>query len=250
MAAKEKENQEGQVAKGTPASKEGKAAKEPKAPKPPKDAAAAKDAKGAKESKAAPEAAAAKPPKAPRPLSAPPSRLFERYKKEIAPALAKEFSIGNPMAVPRLRKIVVNMGMGEATQNIKLLDAASAELGQISGQKPVVHRARKSIAQFKVRQGMPIGCSVTLRGQRMYEFLDRLTSIALPRVRDFRGLPSKAFDGRGNYTLGIRDQLIFPEIDYAKVDKARGMNITLVTDAKTDEEARSLLRHLGIPFRT
>ncbi|OFV99243.1 MAG: 50S ribosomal protein L5 [Acidobacteria bacterium RIFCSPLOWO2_02_FULL_60_20] len=176
--------------------------------------------------------------------------MFERYKKEIAPALAKEFSIGNVMAVPRLRKIVVNMGMGEATQNIKLLDAASAELGQITGQKPVMHRSRKSIAQFKVRQGMPIGCSVTLRGQRMYEFLDRLTSIALPRVRDFRGLPSKAFDGRGNYTLGIRDQLIFPEIDYSKVDKARGMNITLVTDAKTDEEGRSLLRHLGIPFRT
>ncbi|HWP85384.1 MAG TPA: 50S ribosomal protein L5 [Terriglobia bacterium] len=182
-------------------------------------------------------------------MSGPPSRLFERYRKEIAPALAKEFSITNPLAVPRLRKIVVNMGIGEATQNIKALDAAVAELAQITGQKPVTHRARKSIAQFKVRRGMPIGCSVTLRGQRMYEFLDRLTSIALPRVRDFRGLPSKAFDGRGNYTLGIRDQLIFPEIDYAKVDKARGMNITLVTDAKTDEEARSLLRQLGIPFR-
>ena len=246
MAAKETGNKE------TPGSKEPTAAKEPKAAKAPKEAAAPKQAKGGKEPKAAPDAAAAaaaKPPKAARPSSGPPSRLFERYKKEIAPALAKEFSIGNVMAVPRLRKIVVNMGMGEATQNIKLLDAASAELGQITGQKPVMHRSRKSIAQFKVRQGMPIGCSVTLRGQRMYEFLDRLTSIALPRVRDFRGLPSKAFDGRGNYTLGIRDQLIFPEIDYSKVDKARGMNITLVTDAKTDEEARSLLRHLGIPFR-
>jgi len=246
MAAKEKGNKE------TPGAKEPTAAKEPKAAKGPKEAAAPKQAKGGKEPKAAPDAAAAaaaKPPKAARPSSGPPSRLFERYKKEIAPALAKEFSIGNVMAVPRLRKIVVNMGMGEATQNIKLLDAASAELGQITGQKPVMHRSRKSIAQFKVRQGMPIGCSVTLRGQRMYEFLDRLTSIALPRVRDFRGLPSKAFDGRGNYTLGIRDQLIFPEIDYSKVDKARGMNITLVTDAKTDEEARSLLRHLGIPFR-
>ena len=153
------------------------------------------------------------------------------------------------MAIPRLRKIVVNIGVGEATQNIKVLDAASQELGWISGQKPIVHRARKSIAQFKLRKGMPIGCSVTLRGERMYEFLDRLVNITLPRVRDFRGLPTKAFDGRGNYTLGIRDQLIFPEIDYTKVDKTRGMNITLATDAKTDEEARSLLRHLGFPFR-
>lgn len=177
------------------------------------------------------------------------SRLLERYRKEIAPALQKEFSYGNAMAVPRLRKIVVNAGVGEATQNIKLLDAAAQELALITGQKPLVHRARKSLAAFKLRRGMPIGCSVTLRGRRMYEFLDRLLSIALPRVRDFRGLSTKAFDGRGNYTLGIRDQLIFPEIDYAKVDKARGMNITLVTDAKTDEEARSLLRHLGVPFR-
>jgi large subunit ribosomal protein L5 len=213
-------------------------------------AAKEKGSKQPKEPKATPAVAEAKEAKAAKKPAAPSiSRLFERYRKEIAPALAKEFSYTNPMAVPRLRKIVINMGMGEATQNIKVLDAASAELGQITGQKPVIHRSRKSIAQFKVRQGMPIGCSVTLRGQRMYEFLDRLTSIALPRVRDFRGLPSKAFDGRGNYTMGIRDQLIFPEIDYAKVDKARGMNITLVTDAKTDEEARSLLRHLGIPFR-
>jgi large subunit ribosomal protein L5 len=177
------------------------------------------------------------------------SRLKEKYTKEIIPALRKEFSYTNPMAVPQLRKIVVNMGIGEATQNIKLLDAAVAEMTQITGQKPVIQRARKSIAQFRLREGNPIGCSVTLRGLRMYEFLDRLTSIALPRVRDFRGLPTKSFDGRGSYTMGIPDQLIFPEIDYVKVDKTRGMNITLVTDAKTDEEGRSLLRQLGIPFR-
>lgn len=176
-------------------------------------------------------------------------RLQERYTKEIAPALAKEFSYKNVMQIPKLRKIVINIGVGEATQNIKLLDTAVGELGQISGQKPVLHRAKKSIAQFKVREGMPIGCSVTLRGRRMYEFLDRLVSISLPRVRDFRGLSSKAFDGRGNYTMGLRDQLIFPEIDYSKIDKTRGMNITLVTDAKTDEEARSLLKHMGMPFR-
>ena len=178
------------------------------------------------------------------------SRLLERYKKDIAPALQREFSYPNPMAIPRLRKIVVNIGMGEATQNIKLLDGATQDLTLISGQKPIVHRARKSIAAFKLRKGQPIGVSVTLRGQRMYEFLDRLLNIALPRVRDFRGLSTKAFDGRGNYTIGIRDQLIFPEIDYAKVDKVRGMNITVVTDAKSDEEALSLLRHMGVPFRT
>jgi len=178
------------------------------------------------------------------------SRLLDRYKKEIAPALQREFSYPNPMAIPRLRKIVVNIGMGEATQNIKLLDGATQDLTLISGQKPIVHRARKSIAAFKLRKGQPIGVSVTLRGRRMYEFLDRLLNIALPRVRDFRGLSTKAFDGRGNYTIGIRDQLIFPEIDYAKVDKVRGMNITVVTDAKSDEEAMSLLRHMGVPFRT
>lgn len=178
------------------------------------------------------------------------SRLHERYRKEIAPALQKEFSYRNPMAIPRLRKVVVNIGVGEATQNIKVLEAATQDLSLITGQKPVVHRARKSIAQFKVRKGQSIGVSVTLRGERMYEFLDRFVNIALPRVRDFRGLPSKAFDGRGNYTIGIRDQLIFPEIDYAKVDKIRGMNITMVTDAKTDEEALALLRHIGVPFRS
>jgi large subunit ribosomal protein L5 len=177
------------------------------------------------------------------------SRLQERYKKEILPALQKEFSYSNPMAIPRLKKVVINIGVGEATQNVKLLEAATQDLSLIAGQKPVVHRARKSIAQFKVRKGQPIGVSVTLRGERMYEFLDRFITIALPRVRDFRGLPSKAFDGRGNYTVGMKDQLIFPEIDYAKVDKMRGMNITVVTDAKTDEEALSLLRHIGVPFR-
>ena len=178
------------------------------------------------------------------------NRLQERYKKEISPALQKEFSYSNPMAIPRLKKIVINIGVGEATQNVKLLEGATQDLSLIAGQRPVVHRARKSIAQFKVRKGQAIGVSVTLRGERMYEFLDRFITIALPRVRDFRGLPSKAFDGRGNYTVGVKDQLIVPEIDYAKVDKLRGMNITVVTDAKTDEEALSLLKHIGVPLRS
>jgi large subunit ribosomal protein L5 len=176
-------------------------------------------------------------------------RLKERYQKEIAPALSKEFEIGNPMAVPRLEKIVLNMGMGEAIANAKILDTASDELRVVTGQKPVVTKAKKSIASFKLRQGMPIGVMVTLRGDRMYEFLDRLVSIALPRVRDFRGVSPKAFDGRGNYTLGIKEQLIFPEIDFNKVDKTRGMNISIVTTARTDEQARSLLKALGMPFR-
>ncbi len=176
-------------------------------------------------------------------------RLKERYKNEIVPALMKEFNYANPMAVPRLRKIVVNMGLGEATQNAKLLDSASQELGQITGQKPVITRARKSIANFKLRKNMPIGAMVTLRGDRMYEFIDRLTNVALPRVRDFRGLSTRSFDGRGSYTLGLRDQLVFPEIDYSKVEKVKGMNISIVTDARTDTEALALLRHLGIPFR-
>lgn len=177
------------------------------------------------------------------------ARMKERYQKEVAPALAKEFNIQNPMAIPRLEKIVINMGMGEAVSNAKLLDTATDELASIAGQKPVVTRAKKSIAAFKLRQGMSIGAMVTLRGDRMYEFLDRFVSIALPRVRDFRGVSPKAFDGRGNYTLGIRDQLIFPEIDFNKVDKARGMNISIVTTARDDEQARSLLRGLGMPFR-
>jgi large subunit ribosomal protein L5 len=178
------------------------------------------------------------------------SRLKERYRAEVAPALAKEFGYGNVMAVPRVRKVVVNMGLGEATGNAKLVDIGADELGRITGQKSVVRRATKSIAQFKLRQGMPVGAMVTLRGDRMYEFLDRLFSIALPRVRDFRGVSPKGFDGRGNYTLGLRDQLVFPEIDYMKVDKARGMNVSVVTSAKTDEEARKLLQLMGMPFRT
>ena len=179
----------------------------------------------------------------------PMSRLHDRYQREVLPSLRKEFGYPNPLAVPRLEKIVVNMGLGEAVQNIKAIDAGAAELGQITGQKPIVTRARKSIANFKLRQNMPVGVSVTLRGEQMYEFLDRLVNIVLPRVRDFKGLPSKAFDGRGSYTLGLRDQLVFPEVDYSKVDKVRGMNITLVTTAKTDEEARALLKQLGVPLR-
>jgi len=177
------------------------------------------------------------------------SRLRERYRSEVVPALAKEFGYPNVMAVPRVTKVVVNMGLGEATQNAKVVDTGADELGKITGQKAAVRRAKKSIAQFKVRQGMPIGAMVTLRGDRMYEFLDRLTSIALPRVRDFRGVSARGFDGRGNYTLGLRDQLIFTEIDYLKVDKARGMNVCVVTTAKTDAEARRLLQLMGMPFR-
>ena len=178
------------------------------------------------------------------------TRLKDRYQKDVVPALRKEFGYKNPMAVPKIEKVVVNMGLGEATQNAKIVDTGADELGRITGQKPVTTRAKKSIAQFKVRQGMPVGTMVTLRGERMYEFLDRLIAIALPRVRDFKGVSPKGFDGRGNYTLGLRDQLMFPEIDYMKVDKARGMNICVVTTAKTDEEARKLLQLLGMPFRT
>jgi large subunit ribosomal protein L5 len=177
------------------------------------------------------------------------SRLKERYDKEVAPALKKEFGYSNVMAIPKLQKIVVNMGLGEATQNAKIVDTGADEVARITGQKPVATRAKKSIAQFKVRQGMPIGAMVTLRGDRMWDFLDRLISVALPRVRDFRGVSAKGFDGRGNYTLGLKDQLLFPEIDYMKVDKARGMNISVVTTAKSDEESRKLLQLLGMPFR-
>jgi large subunit ribosomal protein L5 len=177
------------------------------------------------------------------------ARLKERYQKEVAPAIAKEFGIENPMAVPRLSKIVLNMGMGEAVANAKILDTAAEELRAIAGQKPVITKAKKSIASFKLRQGMPIGVMVTLRGAQMYEFFDRLVSVALPRVRDFRGVSPKAFDGRGNYTMGIREQLIFPEIDFNKVDKLRGMNISIVTTARDDDQARALLKALGMPFR-
>jgi large subunit ribosomal protein L5 len=176
-------------------------------------------------------------------------RVKRVYQGEVVRQMMERYGYKNPMAVPRLRKIVVNMGVGEATQNIKILDAAVEQLAAITGQKPVVRRARKSIANFKVRKSMPIGCMVTLRGDRMYDFFDRLVTIALPRVRDFRGLPTRAFDGRGNYTLGLKDQLVFLEINYAKVDKVHGMNVTLVTTAKTDEEARNLLALLGVPFR-
>ena len=178
------------------------------------------------------------------------SRLKEKYAKEVAPALKKEFGYANVMAIPSVSKVIINMGLGEATSNAKIVDTAADELSKITGQKAAVRRAKKSIAAFKVRQGMPVGAMVTLRGERMYDFLDRLIGIALPRVRDFKGISAKGFDGRGNYTLGLRDQIIFPEIDYMKVDKARGMNVSVVTTAKTDEEARKLLQLVGLPFRS
>jgi large subunit ribosomal protein L5 len=177
------------------------------------------------------------------------SRLKDKYQQEVVPALTKEFGYKNVMAVPKINKVVVNMGLGEATSNAKIVDTGADELARITGQKPVTRRSKKSIAAFKVRKGMPIASMVTLRGERMWEFLDRLMNIALPRVRDFKGVPPRGFDGRGNYTLGLRDQLLFPEIDYMKVDKARGMNVSVVTSAKTDEEARKLLQFMGMPFR-
>ena len=177
------------------------------------------------------------------------ARLKEIYHKEIKQALQKELGLENPMAVPKLEKIVINMGLGEATQNSKLLDPLVADLAAVAGQKPVTTKAKKSIAAFKVREGMPIGCMVTLRGDRMYEFIDRLVNVALARVRDFKGVSTKSFDGRGNYTLGLRDQLIFPEIDYSKVERQKGMNVTIVTTARTDDQARALLKHMGMPFR-
>jgi large subunit ribosomal protein L5 len=178
-----------------------------------------------------------------------PARLRAHYQKTVVPALTKEFSYKNVMAVPKIEKISINIGLGEASQNAKLMDGAVTELGQITGQKPVVTKARKSIAAFKLRENMPIACMVTLRGDRMFEFFDRLVNVALPRVRDFRGVSTKSFDGRGNYTLGVKDQLIFPEIDYAKVEKTKGMNISITTTAKTDAEGLALLRQMGMPFR-
>ena len=205
-----------------------------------------KQKKDKKAESAAPETAAkAAKPKGP----SEPSRLRVRYSKEVMPALMKHFSYTNVMAVPKLEKIVINMGLGEAIANAKIMDVAVDELGRISGQRAVVTRAKKSIANFKLRQNMPIGAAVTLRGDRMYEFLDRLLNVVLPRVRDFRGVSTRSFDGRGNYTMGLRDQLIFPEISYEKVDKIRGMNVTIVTTARTDDEARELLKQLGMPFR-
>ncbi|SDZ62666.1 large subunit ribosomal protein L5 [Evansella caseinilytica] len=177
------------------------------------------------------------------------NRLQERYRNEIVPALTEKFNYSSVMEVPKVEKIVVNMGVGDAVQNSKVLDKAVEELSEISGQKPLITKAKKSIAGFKLREGMPIGAKVTLRGQRMYEFLDKLVTVALPRVRDFRGVSKKAFDGRGNYTLGIKEQLIFPEIDYDKVDKVRGMDIVIVTTAKSDEEAHELLTQMGMPFQ-
>ena len=178
-----------------------------------------------------------------------PSRLYDFYRQECVPRMMQEFRYKSPMQVPKLEKIVVNMGLGEAIQNIKLLESASGELAAITGQKPVVTRAKRSIAAFKLREGMPIGCMVTLRTGRMYDFFDKLVNVVLPRVRDFRGLSDKSFDGRGNYTLGIREQIIFPEIDYDKIDKVKGMNITIVTTAPTDEESRHLLTLMGMPFK-
>jgi len=199
-----------------------------------------------KKTEAAPDTGAkAAKPKGP----SEPSRLRVRYSKEIVPTLMKHFKYTNIMAVPKLEKIVINMGLGEAVANAKIMDVAVDELGRITGQRAVITRAKKSIANFKLRQHMPIGAAVTLRGDRMYEFLDRLVSVVLPRVRDFRGVSTKSFDGRGNYTMGLRDQLIFPEISYEKVDKIRGMNVTIVTTARNDDEARELLKQLGLPFR-
>lgn len=206
-------------------------------------AEAVKAGKGEKAPKGKPESAPA--PQVPRV----PARLRERYRSEIIPALMKQFNYGNRMQVPEVKKVVINMGLGEAVGNAKVIDAAVEELATIAGQKPVVTRAKKSEAAFKLRAGMSIGCKVTLRGERMYEFLDRLLSVALPRIRDFRGVPTKSFDGRGNYALGIKEQLIFPEIRYDKVDMARGMDVCIQTSAATDEEARALLEQLGFPFR-
>jgi large subunit ribosomal protein L5 len=216
-------------------------AKEPKAGK----ETAAKETKDA----AAKEPKAGKETKAPKESKKVDARLRLRYKDLVIPALVKEFGYKNVMGVPKIEKVAVNIGMGEATQNAKLMDGAVNELSAIAGQKPVITKAKKSIAAFKLREGMPIGTMVTLRGDRMYEFLDRLMNVALPRVRDFRGVSPKSFDGRGNYTLGVKDQLIFPEIDYNKVDKAKGMNISITTTAKTDAEGLALLRHMGMPFR-
>ena len=221
-----------------------------KPPKPPQQPGKKGEAKAkGKPGEAAVQAKGDGKPARPKASSRSTARLRERFEKEIAPALMKEFDLKNPMAVPHLHKIVVNMGVGEATRNAKVLDPAVNELGQITGQKPVVTKAKKSIAAFKVRAGQSIGAMVTLRGDRMYEFFDRLVNVVLPRVRDFRGVSSKSFDGRGNYTLGLHDQLIFPEIDYAKVDKMKGMNVTIVTTAGSDDQARALLKHLGMPFR-
>src|SRR5271166_2125345 len=228
-------------------------AKEPKDEKQaggPKKEGAPKQAKPPKQAKAAAPPAEAPAGKAAKPASKrSDARLRKHYLERVVPALVKEFGYKNVMAVPKIDKVAVNIGLGEATQSAKLMDGAVNELGQIAGQKPVITKAKKSIAAFKLREGMAIGTMVTLRGDRMYEFLDRLMNVALPRVRDFRGVSSKSFDGRGNYTLGVKDQLIFPEIDYSKVEKTKGMNISITTTARTDAEGLALLKHMGMPFR-
>jgi len=229
--------------------------KQPQQPKEPKKEASKKEGAkapkqaGAKTEAAKGEASKSEAPKAAKPSKKSDARLRRHYKERVVPALVKEFGYKNVMAVPKIDKVSVNIGLGEATQNAKLMDGAVNELSQIAGQKPVITKAKKSIAAFKLREGMSIGAMVTLRGDRMYEFLDRLMNVALPRVRDFRGVSSKSFDGRGNYTLGIKDQLIFPEIDYNKVEKVKGMNISITTTARTDAEGLALLKHMGMPFR-
>ena len=232
--------------------KGGKKAAEGEAPRAPKGDKPVRADKGGKKSKGAPDRTSAASPSMPAPQSATDAiapRLLEKYKGEIIPALTKQFNYKNPNQVPRLRKIVVNMGLGAAVANPKIIDTAVEELKAISGQKPVVTRAKKAIANFKLRAGIPIGAMVTLRRGRMWEFLDRLLTIALPRTRDFKGVSRKAFDGKGNYTLGLREQIIFPEINYDKIDAVKGLNISLVTTAKNDEEGRALLKQLGMPFR-
>ena len=223
--------------------------KEPKKEGSKKEGAKAPKQAGAKTEAPKGEASKAEAPKAAKPSKKADARLRHLYKDRVIPALVKEFGYKNAMAVPKIDKVSVNIGLGEATQNAKLMDGAVNELGQIAGQKPVITKAKKSIAAFKLREGMSIGAMVTLRGDRMYEFLDRLMNVALPRVRDFRGVSSKSFDGRGNYTLGVKDQLIFPEIDYNKVEKVKGMNISIITTARTDAEGLALLKHMGMPFR-
>jgi len=227
--------------------------KEPQQPKEPKKEASKKEGgkppKQAGAKAEAPKGEKTEAPKAAKPSKKSDARLRRHYKERVVPALVKEFGYKNVMAVPKIDKVSVNIGLGEATQNAKLMDGAVNELAQIAGQKPVITKAKKSIAAFKLREGMSIGTMVTLRGDRMYEFLDRLMNVALPRVRDFRGVSTKSFDGRGNYTLGIKDQLIFPEIDYNKVEKVKGMNISITTTAGTDAEGLALLRHMGMPFR-
>jgi large subunit ribosomal protein L5 len=223
-------------------------AEQEKAPKPPKEGKGDKGGKKGKGGEAGGSRAAAAAPTSTAEIVAP--RLLGKYKEQVIPALTKQFNYKNPMQVPRLQKIVVNMGLGAAVANPKIIDSAVEELRAISGQKPVVTRSKKAIANFKLRAGLPIGAMVTLRSRRMWEFLDRLVAVALPRTRDFKGVSRKAFDGKGNYTLGLREQIIFPEIDYDKIDAIKGLNISFVTSAKTDEEGRALLQHLGMPFRT